>query len=207
MTIRLASRRCCALAHVQIDRQPATPTATTCVRCRTYPHGIQGNTAALGETAAAPEPAGSIPNPPVSWSSVFPRSSRDFCRVICLQGDSLFPQEATSARDHSGLRNFRLWPRMVTAWMSARQASGFIHSRRLNLLKGSNMKSVRPPIVKLSHKAPADPGSASAPTATSGNGDAEKQGVTGGFLDFQRQKTVLKTGALQDAIFNSAYFS
>jgi PAS domain S-box-containing protein len=29
----------------------------------------------------------------------------------------------------------------------------------------------------------------------------------GGIVEFQRQKTLLKTGALQDAIFNSAYFS
>ena len=35
----------------------------------------------------------------------------------------------------------------------------------------------------------------------------EKQGHPEGIAEFRRQKTLLKTGALQDAIFNSAYFS
>src|SRR5207342_2006625 len=35
----------------------------------------------------------------------------------------------------------------------------------------------------------------------------EKQGVHAGIVEFRRQKSLLKTGALQDAIFNSAYFS
>ena len=35
----------------------------------------------------------------------------------------------------------------------------------------------------------------------------EKQGAPDGFTEFRRQETLLKTGALQDAIFNSANFS
>ena len=34
-----------------------------------------------------------------------------------------------------------------------------------------------------------------------------KQRVPDGIVDFRHQKTLLKTGALQDAIFSSAYFS
>jgi len=45
------------------------------------------------------------------------------------------------------------------------------------------------------------------PKTGSGNGAGEKQSRAGGFVEFQRQKTLLKTGALQDAIFNSANFS
>ena len=40
-----------------------------------------------------------------------------------------------------------------------------------------------------------------------GEGAGEKQGGPDGIIEFRRQKTLLKTGALQDAIFNSAYFS
>ncbi|HTA65808.1 MAG TPA: PAS domain-containing sensor histidine kinase [Xanthomonadaceae bacterium] len=43
-------------------------------------------------------------------------------------------------------------------------------------------------------------------SAGSGIGIGDKQGVDG-IIEFRRQKTLLKTGALQDAIFNSAYFS
>ena len=43
--------------------------------------------------------------------------------------------------------------------------------------------------------------------AGSGGGAGEKQGVLDSGTEFQRQETLLKTGALQDAIFNSANFS
>src|ERR1700741_1485162 len=36
---------------------------------------------------------------------------------------------------------------------------------------------------------------------------AEKHNGPDGITEFRRQETLLKTGALQDAIFNSAYFS
>jgi PAS domain S-box-containing protein len=39
------------------------------------------------------------------------------------------------------------------------------------------------------------------------SGDDERQPASDGVLEFRRQRTLLKTGALQDAIFNSAYFS
>ena len=41
----------------------------------------------------------------------------------------------------------------------------------------------------------------------SGDGAGEKQGGPEGIIEFRRQKSLLKTGALQDAIFNSAHFS
>ncbi len=41
----------------------------------------------------------------------------------------------------------------------------------------------------------------------SGKSSGIKQGIPVGIMEFQRQATLLKTGALQDAIFNSAYFS
>ena len=41
----------------------------------------------------------------------------------------------------------------------------------------------------------------------SGHEVAEKPGGADGIVEFRRQRTLLKTGALQDAIFNSAYFS
>ena len=41
----------------------------------------------------------------------------------------------------------------------------------------------------------------------SGHGVAEKPGGADGIIEFRRQNTLLKTGALQEAIFNSAYFS
>ncbi|CAN7329466.1 PAS domain-containing sensor histidine kinase [Pseudoduganella sp. LjRoot289] len=40
-----------------------------------------------------------------------------------------------------------------------------------------------------------------------GSGDTERPGLSAGHLEFKRQANLLKTGALQDAIFNSAYFS
>src|SRR5450830_556273 len=40
-----------------------------------------------------------------------------------------------------------------------------------------------------------------------GDGAGEKQGGPDGVMEFRRQETLLKTGALQDAIFNSANFS
>jgi PAS domain S-box-containing protein len=44
-------------------------------------------------------------------------------------------------------------------------------------------------------------------TTSFGNGDAERQSGPGGNFELRRQESLLKTGALQDAIFNSAYFS
>ncbi len=41
----------------------------------------------------------------------------------------------------------------------------------------------------------------------SGDGACEKQGGPDGVVEFRRQETLLKTGALQDAIFNNANFS
>ena len=40
-----------------------------------------------------------------------------------------------------------------------------------------------------------------------GRGDAERAGHSPGSIEYRRQASLLKTGALQDAIFNSAYFS
>lgn len=45
------------------------------------------------------------------------------------------------------------------------------------------------------------------PNLVSVDGAGEKHSDHDGIIEFQRQKTLLKTGALQDAIFNSAYFS
>jgi two-component system sensor histidine kinase EvgS len=45
------------------------------------------------------------------------------------------------------------------------------------------------------------------PGTGSGDGGAEKQGAPDGVREFRRQEALLKTGALQDAILNSAYFS
>jgi PAS domain S-box-containing protein len=45
------------------------------------------------------------------------------------------------------------------------------------------------------------------PKAGPGNGTGEKHAGAEGVSEFRRQETLLKTGALQDAIFNSAYFS
>src|SRR5712675_1239551 len=70
-----------------------------------------------------------------------------------------------------------------------------------------HMKPVRSPLAKAPTKAPAARAEKLMPKTGSGNGAGEKQSRAGGFVEFQRQKTLLKTGALQDAIFNSAYFS
>jgi hypothetical protein len=40
-----------------------------------------------------------------------------------------------------------------------------------------------------------------------GIGSSERLGVPESNIEFRRQESLLKTGALQDAIFNSAYFS
>ena len=45
------------------------------------------------------------------------------------------------------------------------------------------------------------------PKTGSGDGAGEKQGGPDGVMEFRRQEALLKTGALQDAIFNSANFS
>src|SRR6266853_4441316 len=68
-----------------------------------------------------------------------------------------------------------------------------------------HMKPARSLLAKTRAKSPAVRAEKLVPKTGSGNGAGEKP--TGGFVEFQRQKTLLKTGALQDAIFNSAYFS
>src|SRR3970040_2302912 len=45
------------------------------------------------------------------------------------------------------------------------------------------------------------------PTRGPGDAPADKQGGPDGIMEFQRQNALLKTGALQNAIFNSTYFS
>ena len=45
------------------------------------------------------------------------------------------------------------------------------------------------------------------PKTGSSDGAGEKPAGPDGNIEFRRQETLLKTGALQDAIFNSAYFS
>ena len=45
------------------------------------------------------------------------------------------------------------------------------------------------------------------PTSGFGDGAGDKNGGADGVMEFRRQETLLKAGALQDAIFNSAYFS
>ena len=45
------------------------------------------------------------------------------------------------------------------------------------------------------------------PNTGSLDGADEKPSTSDGAVEFRRQKTLLKTGALQDAIFNSANFS
>ena len=45
------------------------------------------------------------------------------------------------------------------------------------------------------------------PETGSGDSAGEKRGGPDGIVEVRRQETLLKTGALQDAIFNSAYFS
>ena len=45
------------------------------------------------------------------------------------------------------------------------------------------------------------------PASLVGTDVADHQGSPDGIIEFRRQKSLLKTGALQDAIFNSAYFS
>src|ERR1700693_1290329 len=45
------------------------------------------------------------------------------------------------------------------------------------------------------------------PRTGPGEGAGKKLGSPDGILEFRRQETLLKTGALQDAIFNSANFS
>jgi PAS domain S-box-containing protein len=69
------------------------------------------------------------------------------------------------------------------------------------------MKSVRSVLVKAPTRAPAARAKESASKTGSGNGAGEKPGGAEGIIESRRQQTLLKTGALQDAIFNSAYFS
>jgi PAS domain S-box-containing protein len=61
--------------------------------------------------------------------------------------------------------------------------------------------------MKTPTKAPAARAKELASKTGFGNGAGKKQGGADGIIESRRQKTLLKTGALQDAIFNSAYFS
>jgi PAS domain S-box-containing protein len=69
------------------------------------------------------------------------------------------------------------------------------------------MKSIRSPLVKAPTRAPTVRAEEFMPKTGHGDGAGEKQGSAGGIMESGRQKTLLKTGALQDAIFNSANFS
>jgi PAS domain-containing protein len=71
----------------------------------------------------------------------------------------------------------------------------------------TNMKSVQSPLVTDSRKAPATRAEEPMPKTDPGQISGEGQGRPVGSLEYQRRKTLLKTGALQDAIFNSANFS
>src|ERR1700681_2386798 len=72
---------------------------------------------------------------------------------------------------------------------------------------GTNMKSVQSPLVENPSRAPATRAEESMPKTDSAHVAGEMQGRPVGSLEYQRRKTLLKTGALQDAIFNSANFS
>src|ERR1700693_685565 len=63
-----------------------------------------------------------------------------------------------------------------------------------------------PPVVFVG-KAPIIRAEESMPKTDSGHVAGEKHGRPVGSMEYQRRKTLLKTGALQDAIFNSANFS
>jgi signal transduction histidine kinase len=69
------------------------------------------------------------------------------------------------------------------------------------------MKSVRSPLVKMTTKAPTICAEKSMPKTGSGGGAGEKQDGRDAIIEFRRQETLVKTGALQDAIFKSVYFS
>jgi PAS domain S-box-containing protein len=69
------------------------------------------------------------------------------------------------------------------------------------------MKSVRSLSVKAAINAPAVRAEASTTTTGAGDGAGDMQGGPDAIIEFQRQETLVKMGALQDAIFNSANFS
>ncbi|MEA2649403.1 MAG: two-component system, cell cycle sensor histidine kinase PleC, partial [Candidatus Binataceae bacterium] len=69
------------------------------------------------------------------------------------------------------------------------------------------MKSVQSPLVKDPSGAPTIRAEELMPKTDSGHVAGEKHGRPVGSIEYQRRKTLLKTGALQDAIFNSANFS
>jgi len=69
------------------------------------------------------------------------------------------------------------------------------------------MKSIRSPLVKAPTRAPTVRAEKLMPKTGHGDGAGEKQGGADGIMESGRQKTLLKTGALQGAIFNSANFS
>jgi PAS domain-containing protein len=68
------------------------------------------------------------------------------------------------------------------------------------------MKSVQSPLVENPSQTPTTRAEESMPKTDSGHVAGEMQGRPGS-LEYQRRKALLKTGALQDAIFNSANFS
>src|SRR6202521_3977981 len=69
------------------------------------------------------------------------------------------------------------------------------------------MKSVPSPLVKGPSRAPTIRAEELMPKTDSGHVAGEQHGRPVGSMEYQRRKTLLKTGALQDAIFNSANFS
>jgi len=64
-----------------------------------------------------------------------------------------------------------------------------------------------PPTHELPGNAPANRPEDSAPARDADGGAGEKHAGADAIVEFRRQETLLKAGALQDAIFNSAYFS
>ena len=69
------------------------------------------------------------------------------------------------------------------------------------------MKSIRSPIMKAPTRAPTVGTERFMPKTGHGDGVGEKQGGADGIIESGRKKALLKTGALQRAIFNSANFS
>jgi PAS domain S-box-containing protein len=69
------------------------------------------------------------------------------------------------------------------------------------------MKSIRSPIVKAPTRARTVGAEKVMPKTGHGDGVSEKRGGTDDIMESGRKKTLLKTGALQSAIFNSANFS
>jgi len=90
---------------------------------------------------------------------------------------------------------------------SGRLQGVFAAAESMMIPKGNNMKSTRSPLVKAPTRAPPVRAEELMPKTSRGDGAGEKQSGADGTMESGRQKTLLKTGALQDAIFNSAYFS